>query len=94
MTWAEFCIKSYAWNRMKEDRWREIRELSFWGGLGYHKYKKPVQMYRIGNETSGKGATEEQREAFRKEYKEYLDRKRKRNGIRSKANSKHKRLSE
>lgn len=77
MTWAEFSLRLFAYNREceREDRnFRTVAFTSLWSFHGDPKkfHKKIDRFWPIGNERKKSAVSEEQKVSFIEQYKEYL----------------------
>lgn len=81
MPWCEFLIKSYAYNRMQEEKLRHTRLVAYSAQIGSHLDPKKLprsidQFMKIGNEKevekSNKSAIfDDMKELFKKRMQEY-----------------------
>ena len=81
MPWCEFLIKSYAYNRMQEEKLRHTRLIAYSAQIGSHLDPKKLprsidQFMRIGSEKdsakSNKNAKfDDMKELFKKRMQEY-----------------------
>ena len=81
MPWCEFLIKSYAYNRMQEEKLRHTRLIAYSAQIGSHLDPKKLprtidQFMRIGSEEnsvkSNKNAKfDDMKELFKKRMQEY-----------------------
>ena len=81
MPWCEFLIKSYAYNRMQEEKLRHTRLVAYSAQIGSHLDPKKLprsidQFMRIGSEKnarkSNKNANfDDMKELFKKRMQEY-----------------------
>lgn len=79
MPWCEFLIKSYAYNRMQEEKLRHTRLIAYSSQIGSHLDPKKLprsidQFMQIGNEDNKKPktqGTQSMRDLFKQRMKEY-----------------------
>ena len=85
MPWCEFLIKSYAYNRMQEEKLRHTRLIAFNARIGSHLDPKTLprsidQFMRIGSENNSENSSDnpdkkiifdDMKELFRKRMSEY-----------------------
>lgn len=78
MTWAEFQIRLFAYNRMEKKQWFKIRELAWSATIAPHLNPKKMPkskdaFMRLDNEKSGSsGVSQAQKDAFMVAYEQYL----------------------
>ena len=78
MTWAEFQIRLFAFNRMEKNNWLKLREILWVTLISSHQDPKKLPktkdafMSLDGGKKEVKGATEEQKQAFLKATEQYL----------------------
>ena len=80
MTWAEFQIRAFAYNRMQEREDYRAREIAWASLVGFHVNPKKLpknkeRFWSIGKKTSN--VTESMKEAIRKAKEQYLKDKKK-----------------
>lgn len=82
MSWAEFCIRSYAYRRQEKARLIEMRELLYTTLIAphYDPKKLPKTRESFMPLEGKKQVTEKQKEAFLAVAKEYYQKKKKQNG--------------
>lgn len=79
MTWAEFQIRLFAYKRKDLYDWRKLRELAWITYIAPHQdpkkmaKRKEVFLPLEGDRKTSGGVSQEQREAFLKEFKKYQD---------------------
>ena len=85
MAWCEFLIKSYAYNRMQEEKLRHTRLIAYSAQIGSHLDPKKLprsidQFMRIGSENNSDNSSDksnknvifdDMKELFRKRMSEY-----------------------
>ena len=85
MPWCEFLIKSYAYNRMQEEKLRHTRLVAYSAQIGSHLYPKKLprsidQFMKIGSENNSDNNSDnpnkklifdDMKELFRKRMSEY-----------------------
>jgi len=80
-TWADFCIKAYAYNRMEKDDWYKVREVAYasliGGGVVSSKKMSKEKFMPLGDKVKEE-VNKDQVNAFMKAQMEYL--KNKKNG--------------
>ncbi len=81
MTWAEFQIRLFAYNRMEKNSWYKIRELAWCSTIAPHLNPKnlpktKVQFWNLekNNESKSK-VTPEQKKAFLQAMSDYIKKK-------------------
>lgn len=77
MTWAEFQIRLFAYNRMQKNEWFKIREIAWASLVGSHQDPKKLPKSKeafmpLNGNKPKQGVSEAQKEAFRKAMQEYL----------------------
>lgn len=78
MTWAEFQIRLFAYNRIERLEWLKIREMSWASIIGSHydpkKLPKSKNLFMPldGDKSVSIGITEQQKAAFLAATKQYL----------------------
>jgi hypothetical protein len=78
MTWAEFQIRLFAYNRIQKMEWLKLRELAWASLIGSHYDPKKLPkskdsfMPLDNDKVKQQGITDIQKEAFLKATKQYL----------------------
>lgn len=77
MTWAEFQIRLFAYNRMEQNQWFKIRELAWSATIAPHLNPKKMPKSKdafmnLGStNTSKSGVSQAQKDAFLAAYQQY-----------------------
>lgn len=77
MTWAEFQIRLFAYNRMEKKHWLKIREIAWSATIAPHLNHKKIPkskeafMPLESTNTSKSGVSQAQKEAFLAAYQQY-----------------------
>lgn len=76
MTWAEFQIRLFAYNRMQKNEWFKIRELAWASLVGSHqdpkKMPKSKEAFMPLDSKPKRGVSDAQKEAFKLAMQQYL----------------------
>jgi hypothetical protein len=77
MTYAEFQIRFFAYNSVQKKEWEKVRFMAYHALVApYQDYKKlPKSLEKflpLGSSKASKGVTEEVKERFLEEYRNYL----------------------
>lgn len=79
MPWCEYLIKCYAYRRMQIDKWRHTRFIAFNARIGSHldakdskQVPRSLETFLPLDEERPSRVTNEMRESFLNQYKEYL----------------------
>ncbi len=84
MTWAEFCIRQFAYRRMDRYSWIKVREIAYQALVGSHmnpkKLPRSKDKFMPLDDKKEKQLTEKQLEAMRKAQEVYRQEVNKRNG--------------
>jgi len=78
MTFAEFQIRLFAFQRMELRAWEKVRQIAWSAFIGSHQDPKKMpksidKFMSLGGDKPKQGVSEEQKENFLKAYKEYLN---------------------
>lgn len=77
-TWADFCIKAYAYNRIEKNDWYKVREVAYASIIGSHLNPKKLptkEKYLPLDSKEVKKADKVQVNAFLEAQKKYLKEK-------------------
>ena len=80
MTWSEFIIRSYAYNRIQKNEWKKIRRIAYTALIAPYQNPKRIprseeRWMKIGNEVQRSRISEDQKIRFLEATKEYLRQK-------------------
>lgn len=77
MPWCEFRIKSFAYNRMQEERLKHTRLISYYSAIGSHidikKFPKSIESFMPIGEKKKSMVSDEMRALFEQRMREYND---------------------
>jgi hypothetical protein len=78
MTFAEFQIRLFAFQRMELRAWEKVRQIAWSAFIGSHQDPKKMpksidKFMNLGGDKPKQGVSEEQKANFLKAYKEYLN---------------------
>ncbi|CAH56666.1 hypothetical protein PHG11b_39 [Flavobacterium phage 11b] len=78
MTFAEFQVRLFAYKRIQLREWEKVRFMAWSSTIGSHqdpkKLPKTIEKFMPlgGSNSANKGVSEEQKQNYLNEYKEYL----------------------
>lgn len=79
MPWCEYLIKCYAYHRKQKDKWEHTRFIAYHAMIGSHlkpsAIPKTLENFLPLGKGKAKKVSNEVRERFFQEYKEYLEKK-------------------
>lgn len=78
MTWSEFQIRLFAYNRIQKREDFRFREVAYASLIGFHSDPKRIPkskdaFWPIDKEAKKRGVSDEQKQAFLEAYKNYKD---------------------